>query len=431
MARAVDPVGTAAGGWDTVRGRERQLQSDNGSGGPVEETPVDIIVVDDSPTQVEYLRRILLDAGYTVRTASGAEACLGSCRTSPPALILSDLVMPGISGLELVRAVRNDRELCDIPVILLTADHDPEHVIDALRAGAANYVSKPFVPEVLIQRIGWTLEAHGYARSPTPIPSGPGLFATLRSALEDAATRARELERSRAALAAAIRQRDELVAVVAHDLRTPLQVLQGHASLAARDGTGRILAGLAEVVNDQTATMVRLIDDLVDATQAESGVLQVQPQPIDLVKVIASCVVAMRHRWPNHPMTADGPASAMIHADGRRLAQVVTNLLDNAAKYSDAGSPIAVTVIERSDAVQVSIADRGIGIPKAQRQVIFERHGRTDAGRAKASGSGLGLFICRELIHLHGGTVTVEDNPPTGSRFVVTLPRDSGATRSG
>ncbi|MEZ4235907.1 MAG: hybrid sensor histidine kinase/response regulator [Myxococcota bacterium] len=348
------------------------------------------IIVDDSRTQAEYLRGVLVEAGFDVRVAHHGARCLELCRERAPTVVLSDVVMPDIDGLELARTIRSDPELADVPVILLTAHHDPGLVVDALRAGAANYVSKPFVPEVLVERIRRTLAAHREGSSPTPLPSGPGLFATLRSALEDAANRTEELERSRASLALAVQQRDDLMAVVAHDLRTPLQVMLGHCTLAARDPGGPVAAGLGKVVEEQASTMVRLIDDLVDASQIEAGTLAVERKPVDLVQVVQATVAGYRHRWKDGEMRVEAPASLMIEADPRRMAQVLTNLLTNACKYSAPGRPIDVRVDGTEDEATLRVTDRGVGIAPADREAVFARNHRTrtESGSHRVQGWG-------------------------------------------
>jgi two-component system sensor histidine kinase/response regulator len=386
----------------------------------------DLVIVEDSRTQAEHMRQVLADAGFRVRVATSGEGALALCRDKVPSVLLSDLMMPDMDGLALVRALRLDPELADLPVILLTAHHEPEHVVNAMRAGADNYVAKPFDPQVLVERVRSTLTLYRARRDPTPVPLRAGLFAVLRSALADAAQRAAELERSRASLAEAVQMRDELMALVAHDLRSPLQVMLGYANLAARDPTGPAGLRLPGAVTQQVSTMVRLIDDLVDLSQIEQGKLRMELEQVDLVTLLRNCVTALQQHGEcsKHPLQLEAPASVPHTVDPRRVAQIVTNLVSNACKYSDPGQRVDILLEEQPDAVRLRVMDRGIGVPVALREAIFERSTRTEEGRRRAQGSGLGLYICRRLAELHGGTVFLERSSEQGSTFTVLLPRE-------
>jgi signal transduction histidine kinase len=371
------------------------------------------------------MRQVLADAGFQVRVATSGEGALALCRDKAPAALLSDLMMPDMDGLALVRTLRHDPALTDIPVILLTAHHEPEHVVNAMRAGADNYVAKPFDPQVLVERVRSTLALYRERRDPTPVPLRAGLFAVLRSALADAAQRAAELERSRASLAEAVQMRDELMALVAHDLRSPLQVMLGYANLAARDPAGPAGQRLPGAVTQQVSTMVRLIDDLVDLSQIEQGKLRIDLEEVDLVTLLRTCVTALQQHGEcsKHLLQVETPMSAPITVDPRRVAQIVTNLVSNACKYSDPGQRVDIRLEEDRDTMTLRVIDRGIGVPVELREVIFERSTRTEEGRRRAHGSGLGLYICRRLAELHGGTVFLERSSEQGSTFTVLLPR--------
>jgi signal transduction histidine kinase len=371
------------------------------------------------------MRQVLSDAGFHVRVASSGEGALALCREKIPTALLSDLMMPDMDGLALVRRLRTDPDLADVPVILLTAHHEPEHVVNAMRAGADNYVAKPFDPQVLVERVRSTLTLHRERRDPTPVALRAGLFAVLRSALADAAQRAAELERSRASLAEAVRMRDELMALVAHDLRSPLQVMLGYANLATRDPAGPAGQRLPVAVTQQVSTMVRLIDDLVDLSQIEQAKLRIDLEQIDLVPLLRNCITALQQHGDcsKHPLRLETPASVPVTADPRRVAQILTNLVSNACKYSDPGQAVDILLEEQPDAVLLRVIDHGIGVPAELREVIFDRSTRTEEGRRRAQGSGLGLYICRRLAELHGGTVFLEKSSEQGSTFTVLLPR--------
>lgn len=295
---------------------------------------------------------------------------------------------------------------------------------------------------------GWAIEqvctAHAHvvpAESYTALPDDPqrlraiALWQQKAQALE---TEIAERERVEVALRqrnreldAAIAARDAFLSVAAHELKTPLTSLRAFAQLLLRDArqgreTSRDhLTAALSAIEAQTGKLSDLVARLLDTAQIESGRLRIEPVPTDVAALLRS-VLAAHARDSGHPLVVDAPDRLEARVDPLRFEQVITNLLDNAVKFSPGGGEVAVALGRDPDGdLRLTVTDQGIGIPPEQREAVFHRFYQASAER-HLSGLGLGLYITREIVHLHGGAVHIEDPPHPGSRFVVTLPPSAG-----
>ena len=235
----------------------------------------------------------------------------------------------------------------------------------------------------------------------------------------------------------AIRFRDEFLSVAAHELKTPVTSLRGFAELTIRrlDTTGtvepqRLRRALVEI-DQQSDKLSRLVAQLLDISRIQGGRLQLEPELVDLAALIKGAVAVVQAGTTRHTITLLAPTPVPALLDPLRIEQVAVNLMVNAVKYSPAGGPIEVEVSAPSpDSVRLAVRDHGIGVPPADRERVFDRFVQAHAGYG---GMGLGLYISRHIVELHGGTIELQAPPDGGSYFVVTLPSglaqgdDSGA----
>jgi signal transduction histidine kinase len=254
----------------------------------------------------------------------------------------------------------------------------------------------------------------------------------------ETARRARADERLRDALAAeraarleaeaALRLRDEFLTVAAHELKTPLTGLAGRVQLLlrqfVRDGQlqpERVTRGLA-AISVQAEKLSKLLNQLLDITRLESGQLALDRRPVDVVPLVEQVVFDMTGDDARCVVALDAPSSLAGDIDPLRLEQVLTNLLDNAIKYSPDGASIDVAVARTSrGTIELSVRDRGPGIPPERRARIFERYYQAHDDSVRP-GLGLGLYISHQIVELHGGEIRAEFPPDGGARFVVHLP---------
>jgi signal transduction histidine kinase len=229
----------------------------------------------------------------------------------------------------------------------------------------------------------------------------------------------------------AIEERDEFLSVAAHELKTPVTSLRGYAQLALRrmsDGSasnGGMRKPL-QVIEMQSGKLTRLIGQLLDVSRLDAGRLTLTRERVDLVGVLKGLAERTRMLSDLHMIVLDAPPAMDANVDAVRIEQVLTNLIDNAVKYSPEGGEVRLSLVGVDDnGVRIAIQDQGVGIPLERREHIFERFYQAHAGLLPAmAGMGLGLYISRQIIELHKGTLEAEYPSEGGVRFVITLPID-------
>ena len=253
--------------------------------------------------------------------------------------------------------------------------------------------------------------------------AGPAIQnAQLWSDLQDRMSRER----------AAQRIKDDFLSIVSHELRTPLTSIQGYSQLL--EGRLRGVSGETKemahlrVIRSQVGRMRRLVDDLLDVSRIDRrGGVSIEPIDFDLAEELRDAVSRIAREHTDRRIDVAVPASLPVHADRDRIDQVLTNLIENAVKYSPDGGPIAVSAEGRGGEVEVRVADTGVGIPAEHRENVFERFYQADddAGRRRFGGLGLGLYISRAIVDAHGGRIWVAANgdAPSGSVFGFRIPR--------
>jgi signal transduction histidine kinase len=233
---------------------------------------------------------------------------------------------------------------------------------------------------------------------------------------------------ARAQAEEALRLRDEFLSVAAHELKTPITSVLASAQLIARQVEKRAsldparLMDRVRTIDRQAGKLGRLVAQLLDVGRLEAGKLSLEPAETDLVALVEGVAGTLQAQTTKHVLALRAPARIETLIDPLRIEQVVTNLLDNAIKFSPGGGTIQVEVsTPDADTVRLAVSDRGIGIPPDRRARIFERFYQAH-GDDHRSGMGLGLYISRQIVELHGGHIEAEFPPEGGTRFVVTLP---------
>ncbi|HET7771926.1 MAG TPA: ATP-binding protein [Chloroflexota bacterium] len=259
------------------------------------------------------------------------------------------------------------------------------------------------------------------------------LVATMTAAaLEN--VRLYEAERAARRVAeAAAAAREEFLSIAAHELKTPMTTLRGTVQLGLRrlEQDGQVdpkrLERYLRTVDEQSAKLVRLTEQLLDVSRIQSGQLSLERRELDLVPLAAGVVEATQERTDRHRITLQAPPQAPVAADGLRLEQVLINLLDNAVKYSPDGGAIEVEIATAEPkggrrVLELSVRDHGLGVPPEHLPHIFDRLYRGHTMNY-SPGMGLGLYVARQIVELHGGEIAVESPRGGGARFTVRLPR--------
>ncbi len=365
-----------------------------------------ILVADDNADMRDYIAR-LLRPHWTVEVARDGVDALAAVRAGRFDLVLADVMMPGLDGFGLLREMRGDTTTAEIPVVMLSARAGDESRIEGFEAGTDDYLVKPFTSRELVTRVRSQL-ALSRARS------------FQAAAVRDLVAARAEAERANAV-------KDEFLAMLGHELRNPLApIVTAVELMAARGDTGLERERL--IIERQVNHLVRLVDDLLDVSRITRGKITLQRDEVDLADVVAagvetaSPVLEQRH----HAVQVNVPRGRfLVLGDRARLAQVVSNLLTNAAKYTDPRGRIDIAASADGEQVLLRVRDNGMGMPAELVPRVFDlfEQGARTIDRADG-GLGLGLAIVKSITALHGGVVSATSaGLGSGSEFVVGLPQ--------
>lgn len=382
-----------------------------------------ILNVDDDHSVRDRRSGVLRQAGYEVLEASTGAEALQSAAVARPGLIILDSTLPDMDGFEMCRRVKTQSGF--VPTLVLdtpTTSVDHARPVRGLDEGADGYLTTPVEPTVLLAAVSSLLrlgDAETVVRE-----------TKLENArLSEAAERSRlEAERARLEAETASRAKDEFLATVSHELRSPLNALLTWTHLL-RGGTldERATARAVDGIERSTRLQTQLIDDLLDVSRIISGKLRLGMRPVALAPLIEAALEAVRAaaaakgiRLESH---LDGSVGS-VYGDPGRLQQVASNLLSNAVKFTPKGGRIAVELSKSDTQAQIVISDTGEGIAAELLPQIFDRFRQADGSTTRRHGGlGLGLAIVRHLIELHGGSVSAASpGVGQGAVFTVVLP---------
>jgi signal transduction histidine kinase len=387
-----------------------------------------VLVVDDEEAVMLTIQGILeLDGYEVIATATGEEA-LELLRTQRFDVILTDLRLEnGVDGLDILGELR--RQSLDTVAIMLTGYASLDSAVKALREGAYDYLFKPCDVLELRTTVSRGLEKSRMAsqlrKRVTELEAANQTIRSLNLELEA------RVEQATAELREQITTRDEFMATVSHDLKSPLTFIKGMANLRRRRAhhtpdTGELIDALGKI-EASAGRMAQQLDELVDASRLESGrALDLRRDATDLVALARKAVDEHQQTTDRHVLQVDTELSELVgHWDAVRLGRVLDNLLDNAVKYSPRGGAVQVTIsvdeTATEDVAVLSVIDCGEGIPQSDLPHIFERfHRGRNVGRIP--GTGIGLAGVQRIVELHNGTISAESQVGTGTTFTLRLP---------
>jgi signal transduction histidine kinase len=398
-----------------------------------------ILVVEDSATQAEALRALLEDARYDVTVATSGEAGLAAFEANACDVVISDVIMPGaMDGYELCRRIKETRRR-DIPVVLLASLADPQDVVRALECGADNFLTQPYEPDHLLQRLetllgtrvtrrqvashdGVKVFVHG--REFTVNAGREQILDLLVSTFEDAVRLNRELLRREAALETANKEIEALTYSISHDLRAPLRHADGFSEILLEEcgaTLGEEGQGYVKRIRDAIQHMNRMVSDLLNlGRMGRREVLRQSTELRPLVDAVVSELEGVtdgrRVEWQIGPLPR-------VECDPTLMQSVFANLLANAVKFTRGRDPAIIEVRESTIDGQsvIVVRDNGTGFDMqyADRLFgIFQRLHRAE----EFEGTGMGLATVRRILNKHGGRIWAEGSPGKGATFYVALP---------
>ena len=368
-----------------------------------------ILNIDDDEAGRYAKTRILQRAGYQVVDAGTGMDTFKIVRREKPQLILLDVMLPDINGLEVCRILKSDPETAHIMILQVSATHVTEaDRIQGLECGADAYLTEPLEAEELQATVKALLRL--YSRE----AENRQLLNQLRDA---------------------DRQKDEFLATLAHELRNPLHPIRGAVDIMRlNDQLDPEIQLSRDIIDQQVTHLARLIDDLLDVARITRDTLVLRKEKLRLVDVIKSAIEASRNflELHGHEPIVTELASADIEGDVVRMTQILVNLLNNAAKYTPKGKNIWLSARVENGAAIISVKDSGIGISADQLPHVFDKFYQIDRSLERShSGLGLGLTLTRKLVELHGGKIEAHSaGLGMGSEFTISLPVLSGSANS-
>jgi len=401
-------------------------------------TPSRVLLVDDEPSVLETMAAILEQEGYEVVPSDSVEDALLRLRSAEYDLLLTDLRIDTGSGLTLLAEVRERAP--DTTAIMLTGYASLESAVDALREGAYDYLVKPCHVEELKATVARGVERSRLSRTLRERVKeldaanselnalSKDLQRRVEQATADLVQKLDELATANQRLEDTQRHREEFISMAAHELKTPVTSVRASAQLLRRrferEGTADLAAidrGLI-LIDQQSAKLARLVAQMLDISRIEAGRLGLDRERVDLVQVVRDVIDAEQSKATERTIVLQSPDRLEMLVDPLRMDQVLTNLVDNAIKYSPEGGDVHVAVHRQGkNRVEIVVTDAGPGIPLKHRPHIFERFFRAHEDRHH-TGLGLGLYITSQIVVAHSGNIRVEFPNSGGTRFVIDLP---------
>ena len=436
---------------------------------------IEILIVEDSPTQAERLRRLIQSMRYGARVAGNGQLALDAIRERKPHLVLSDIVMPEMDGYQLCRAIKADPDLREIPVILVTSLMDPRDIIRGIECGADNFIRKPYAEDYLLNRIGHML-MNQKLRKDQNMEIGIALYlgeqkhfinaerqqildllistyeqavqvngelqARERQVIElnmrlahhaaELETTNREIALKNLELAEASRMKSAFIANMSHELRTPLNAIIGFTGALLMKLPGPLTSDQDKQLNTIRASarhLLSLINDILDVAKIEAGKLTLSIEAVTCQELITEVAETLRPLAQQKSLALEvdvGEQPIVIDTDRRALTQILINLLNNAIKFTEQGS-VRISLAQReedgSHVTEMSIADSGAGIKEEDQAKLFQAFSQLDSTSTRhVEGAGLGLYLCQNLASAIGGTLQFHSDYGSGSTFTLALP---------
>jgi len=368
---------------------------------------IKVLIVDDEVQIIQEMSDYLLHHGFSCETATNAEDVFLKINSDPLiAIILTDVRMPGMNGIDMLKKIKSqlppDREL---ETIVITGHAGRDEAIEALQIGALDFLIKP----ISLKHLG-----HVTGRAVSLI-NAKRAEKYYNHALETALDEQRKLNK----------MQQEFVSLVSHEFRTPMAIIDGSAQrlLSLCDKITPVeLSDRAQKIRNAISRMTGLIDSTLTASQFGANKIKFKPERFDLFNLVNDVISETTEVFPDHDIRLTiFDVLNEITGDPSLLRQVLTNLITNAAKYSPEAPRIDIEARRGKHSTNISVHDRGIGIPKDEIPCMFSQFFRASTSKG-FPGTGLGLHLSKQFVVMHGGTVEVESQPGKGSVFTIRLP---------
>jgi CheY-like chemotaxis protein/nitrogen-specific signal transduction histidine kinase len=384
-----------------------------------------IIVVDDNMENLTALKNTLKDL-YEVYPSPSALKMFDLLEHIQPDLILMDVGMPVMNGYEAARKLKSDGKYRHIPIMFLTSMDDADSEMEGLSIGAVDYIHKPFVAQLLLQRIKTHLSLVDQQKEIEKLLELKTKEVSLREAAEQEARNAS-------------RAKGEFLSHMSHEIRSPLNAVIGMINIASDADETQTIKRYLEKAGSASKYVLGVINDILDMSKIEAGKFELSYGEFDIEKMLVDIInvtnVRAEEKHQNFAVNLDTNVPPFLIGDELRLSQVITNLLTNAIKFTPENGKIVLHIEKAADSdgeitLKTKVEDNGIGITEEQQKRLFSSYGQADSGISKTfGGTGLGLVISKQIVELMQGRIWIESEIDKGSKFIFTVKVKKGSEK--